>query len=123
MYLDNKERQEVRQLKADDIGKMFAFIEMTIARIDLDLEDTISSEDYKNVATAQEFIRLLKNLFRYLPEAEFYEFATFLDSPLICELEQQVYNLDGREGYRVVKCDTIIEEQKLDEFINKGFDV
>lgn len=117
-----KERLEVRKLSNFKIVEILEKIKGTLAAMEISYEAEILPEDYRKLAETQKEAELLAKWVEYLNEADFHEFAKFLDSPLICEIEHQAWQLDNRNGYRVIKCDDIIQEQKLDDFLETLFE-
>ena len=116
-----KERLEVRKLSNFKIVEIIEKIKGTLAAMEISYEAEILPEDYKKLAETQKEAELLANWILYLNEADFHEYEKFLDSPLICEIEHQAWQLDNRNGYRVIKCEDIMQEQKLDELLEDFF--
>ena len=116
-----KERLEVRELSSFKITEIIEKIKGTLAAMEISYEADILPEDYKKLAETQREAELLGNWVEYLNEADFDEFAKFLDAPLICELEYRVSDIEDTPGYRIIKCENIMQDQKLDELLEDFF--
>ena len=119
--MDLKDRLEVRKLSSFKITEIIEKIKGTLAAMEISYEADILPEDYKKLAETQKEAELLANWVEYLNEADFNEFAKFLDAPLICEIEYRVSDLEDTPGYRVIKIDNITQEQQLDELLEEFF--
>ena len=116
-----KERLEVIALSSFKITEIIEKIKGTLAAMEISYEADILPEDYKKLAETQKEAELLANWVEYLNEADFSEFDKFLDAPLICELEYRVSDIEDTPGYRVIKCENIMQEQKLVDFLETLF--
>lgn len=119
--MNRLERAAVRSLTNSDIADYLQRIKKAFGYLDVAYEQQITPEDYQNLTDLEEKTEILIDWFNYLNEADLEEFKKFLDEPLIGELDYLVGRLDGVDGYRVIKCDNIMQEQKLDEFLNELF--